>query len=294
VSAPESLFVLRDLHGAELRGNGARLICETLRGQTQMFLVQRCSDLRITGFEGFDRGADLNVEWKGMHFIYLETTAGPIARITIENVAVNQAVSLLTCAGQVDSARASGIRFKDLVARNCYYGLSFQENGDDVVGNLTSTNCRRTYFPYGVRRHTVELDISHDGRGPGADACILIKRYARDTGDIAVRARFHGVLEWSNLVNLSQEPPVGQTGVIENVTVQLAVDPGASDPYGAAPLALSAYRGGRPRDDSNDLWRNIRLSGCFARRRTSPVVYRVRAPRASRVAVSELQDQACS
>jgi hypothetical protein len=176
VEAGDNVFVLRDIHGAELRGNGAKLLCETVAGQTHMFVVQRCTDLRLAGFRGADEGADMRVEWKGMHFIQLETTAGPISRISIENVAVDGAVALFSCTGLADSPRASGISLKNLTAQNCYYGLSFQENGDDVVGNLTSVNCRRTYFPYGVRRHRIELDIRHDGQSPGADACILIKR----------------------------------------------------------------------------------------------------------------------
>jgi hypothetical protein len=137
------------------------------------------------------------------------------------------------------------------------------------------------------------LDIRHDGESPGADACILIKRYARDTADISVRARFHGVLAWSNLVNLSQEPPPDQTGVIEDVAVQLSIDITAADPNDAARLAFSAYRGGRPRAESKDIWRNIRLSGCFRQRGKSPVVYRTRVAHPVGVVMSEPRTGAC-
>jgi hypothetical protein len=294
LSNAESAFVLRDVHGAELRGNGARLVCESVRGQTQMFFIQRCSDLALRDFAGADGGADLGVEWKGMHFIFLETGAGPISRIAVDNVRVNGAVALLTCSGSADSPRASGIRLSNVVAENCYYGLSFQENGDDVSGDLASINCRRTYFPYGVRRHRIALDVLHDSHTLGADSCILIKRYARDTGDIDVRARFHGVLAWSNLVNLSQDPPPGETGVIENVNVQLSMDVTTADPHQAARLAFSAYSGGRQRVQSEDVWRNIRLSGCFGRHGASPVVYRTHAPRVSGLVVTELDGAVCA
>jgi hypothetical protein len=175
-----------------------------------------------------------------------------------------------------------------VVARNCYYGLSFQENGDDLAGDLTTINCRRSYFPYGVRRHNLQLEVRHNGAGPGADACILIKRYGRDTGDITVRAHFSGVLAWRSLVNLSQDPSGGQTGTIDNIDIRLDVNPTVSDPYGAARLAISAYRGGREVADSPDIWRNVRLSGCMGRSAEAPVVYRTRAPRAGRVDVTQV------
>jgi len=293
LSNGENAFVLRGLHNAELRGNGASLVCQTVNGQTQMLLVQNCTGLRISDVGGADRGADLRVEWKGMHFIRLDPTTGPIGQIAIDRVSVNGAVSLFTCSGAADSPRASTIRLNKLVAQNCYYGLSFQENGDDVFGDLTSINCRRTYFPYGVRRHQIDLDITHDGSSPGADSCILIKRYARDTGDIDLRARFHGVLAWSNLVNLSQEPPVGETGIIENVSVQLSMDVTVADPFDSARLAFSAYRGGSLSPTSNDTWRNIRLSGCLRQGKAAPVVYRTRIAHAPRVILDELPAGAC-
>jgi hypothetical protein len=264
ISPPNPVFRVRDLHGAELRGNGATLICDTTgSGKTQMFLVQRCTKLRFAGFKGRDLGVNLNQDWKGMDFIHLETTAGPIADISLDSIEVEDAVSLLTCSGTGNEQRATGIRLSNLIARRCYYGLSFQENGDDVSGDLKAINCRRVYFPYGVRRHDVKLDIWHDLISPGADACILIKRYRRDTGDIRVAAHFAGALAWSNLVKLEQQPQGDEIGVIENISLDLEIDPSANDPWDAARLGISAYRSRRHVDRSDDIWRGITLSGCF-------------------------------
>jgi len=289
VRPPGAIFHLQDFHDVELRGNGAKLICETVgRGKTQMFLLQRCSNLHICDFEASDLGTDLTQEWKGMDFVHLETGAGPIERIALTSLTVDKAVSLFSCTGTADSPRSRLLRFTNLVARNCYYGLSFQENGDDVVGNLQSIDCRRAYFPYGVSNHRISLDIHHSGVGPGADACILISRILRDTGSISVNARFEGSLPWRNLVHVTHQPKGSQSGVIENIDITIDVSPLASDPYQAARLALTSYRQGQPIESSMDVWRNIRLSGCLALAGgQAPVIYRSRSPRASGILIEQ-------
>lgn len=263
VAPGEHIFDLRGLSRAVLEGNGARLRCVTAGlGKSQMFLVRQCRGLKIAGLQAEDGGADLREEWRGMDFVHLDSSAGAIADITLDNVAVHGAVSLLSCSGGPGSPRTSGITLLRTVARNCYYGLSFQENGDDVTGDITTINCRRSYFPYGVHRHNVVLQVSHDGIGPGADACILVKRYLQDTGDIKLRASFSGVLKWRNLLKLEMQPPAGSVGTISDVDVELDVA-GSSVPFpGMHLVGLGTWRNGRYEAKSRDVWRAIRVSGC--------------------------------
>jgi hypothetical protein len=281
VDTPGFAIHLHHLRDARIEGNGATLTCETRgNGKTQMFLVQNCHGLTFANLNARDRGTDLRRDWKGMDFVHIESTAGPSSRIALENVSVTDAVSVLTCSGDVSSPRVQEITLRGVSAKRCYYGLNFQENGDDVSGDFTAANCRRAYFPYGVSGHNLQLDISHDGTTPGADACILIARKERDTQDIRVRARFTGALPWSNLVHLVQQPALLERSVIRDVAIDLFVDPAAEYRPNAATLGLTAYLGQAALPYTSDRWENITLSGCFGRMRGNPVAYHTRAPNA--------------
>lgn len=281
VDTPGFAIHLHGLRDARIEGNGATLTCETRgNGKTQMFLVQNCHGLTFANLRARDRGTDLRRDWKGMDFIHVESTAGPSSEIALENIAVTDAVSLLTCSGDGASPRVRGITLRGVSATRCYYGLNFQENGDNVSGDLTAVNCRRAYFPYGVSGHDVQLDISHDGTTPGADACILIARKARDTQGIHVRARFAGTLPWNNLVHLVQQPGLLEAAVIRDVSIDLFVEPSAEYRPTASTLGLTAYLGQAALPVTSDRWENISLTGCFGRVRGEPVVFHTRAPNA--------------
>lgn len=260
----ETFIELQDLHGIRFVGHGARLRCRTVgSGQTQLFFAQRSSNLAFEDLHARDDGANTRVEWKGMAFLHCETTAGPIAQVRLSRIEVESAVSALIVTGQADSVRARGFTLDRVIARNCYYGACFEENGDDVRGTLSAQNCRRAYFAYGVEDHALHLEIGHDALAPGGDAALLIKRYARDTRRIALSARFEGMLAWRNLAKLEQQPPGGRTGIIEDIALDIDVAPGTFDPWGTVGLGISAYRGDKPVARSGDIWRNVTLSGCL-------------------------------
>lgn len=268
----ETMFTLREIHGISLIGHGARLECETIgRGETQLFLAQNSSHIAFQDIVATDLGANLHQEWRGMDFLHCDTTAGPIRNINLSEIMVDGAVSALTVTGQVSSQRATDFLLNRVVARNCYYGVSFQENGDRVRGDITAQNCRRPFFAYGVRDHRLNLAIDHDGTAAGGDCAILVKRYLRDTADIDLTARFDGVLAWSNLVKLEQHPPNGQSGTINDITIDLAVAQDARNPHDSVALGLSSYRGNNLLARSADRWGRTVLRGCFG-----PVRHRLR------------------
>ena len=260
----ETMFTLRDLRGVSLIGHGAHLECETVaRGQTQLFLMQRGSDIAFRDLIASDRGADLRQDWRGMDFLHCDTTAGPITGVHMSDLVVDGAVSALTVTGQASGPRATDFTLDRLVARNCYYGVSFQENGDRVQGSLTAHNCRRPYFAYGVRDHRWTLAIDHDGQTVGGDCAILVKRYLLDTAGIDLTARFEGVLAWSNLVKLEQQPPAGQWGSIDDVTINLTVAQDARNPHNAVGVGFSSYRDRKLVERSSDRWGRTVVRACF-------------------------------
>lgn len=261
---PEFGLRLRGLRGAVIDGNGATLTCNTAAsGKTQMMLIQNCTDLQIRDLAGYDRGTDLRQTWRGADFIHCDATAGPTTNLMLRNIAVRNAVSLFTCSGVGKEARSGPFRFRGLVARNCYYGLSFQENGDGVSAELAAFDCRRAYFAYGIEAHSISLRVRHRRLAPGADACVLIKRYLRDTSAINIDADFAGTLGWHNFFKLEQHGPDGESGVIEAVNLALSISPTAANPYDTAALGISAYRADRLVRRSNDIWRGVHLSGCL-------------------------------
>lgn len=262
--APNPFLHLHDLRDAVIDGNGAQLLCNTLGfGKTQLFLVQRCKRLIVRNFRSRDASVNLWREWQGMDFIHLETSGGPIQDIMVDSVEVDGAVSLLTCSGQRDTPRATRLRFSRLVARNCYYGLSFQENFDDVSGDLTAVNCRRAYIAYGVTNHTISLDIQHDRTSPGANACIMIKRYTRDTQRLSIFARFSGQLSWDSLVKLEQQPSGTDQGAISDIKLELFVDPSVIGGGDVTRLSFSSIGSDGIEKITRNQWHNISLSGCL-------------------------------
>lgn len=257
---------LQNVTGVAIKGNGASFICNTARkGQTQMILIQACRDIAISDLTGRDRGANMLQNWRGMDFIHCDGTAGPTTGLRLTNVSVDGAVSLFTCTGSGNPGepRSGRFTFSGLVARNCYYGVSFQENGDDAVIDLATYECRRSYVGYGIARHSVDLRVRKGRAGPGADACVLIKRYRRDTSDIAVRATFDGTMIYPNFFKLEHQVKRGESGVIRNIDLALDLAANVENANGGSALGISAYRDDKQVSVSSDRWQSIRLRGCM-------------------------------
>lgn len=264
VTSPNPIFMIRNHPGGMINGRGARLVCRTLGpGKTQMFLVQNSSNLEITNLTAEDHGVDISVDWKGMDFIHFEGGRGPNRNMVLRNITVDGAVSLVACSGDVGRARSRGLVIDGATAKNCYYGALFIDTFDQVSIDLSSIDCRRTYFPYGVTDHKASLNISHGSTTLGADACILVKRYGRDTGNLEIDARFEGVLKWSYLVKLEQQVPDGDTGTIHGIAITIDLSHGVSDPYNSVPLALTSYKGQREERATRNKWWDIELKGQF-------------------------------
>lgn len=88
--------------------------------------------------------------------------------------------------------RARGFVLINFDIDNVYYPLSFQKNGDQVVGrNIKTTKAKRCYFPYNVSQH--DFDISSDADGAFQDAIISNNYdstegvYDNTTADIRLR-----------------------------------------------------------------------------------------------------------
>jgi hypothetical protein len=256
-------FVLDGAAGLSILGNGAQLLCDTIAGVTPVFVVRRSHGVSFADLRLHDRGYRPRVEWQGAVLIRLDGSAGPSTDIALTRLEANGAVGLCVCGGTNPQGRVSRISLTDVFANNCYYGVNFQENGDDLRCSMRADNCRRAYFCYGVANHRADLSISGDATGVGSDGCIVVARFERDTSDIAIQARVAGELKWSNLVHFVQIPPPGSIGHISDVSVVLDVDPRAVDRAGGRDASFTVYDkpGGQPVAVSASVWRNVIAKG---------------------------------
>lgn len=158
-------------------------------------LLFNCDGVRRMNFEGFDiegifsRTLSVTNQYSVNGFLFRSQTRDAES-ISIRNI---RAQNVYTFLG-VGQPPVAGYRVRTFSIENCfafngYYGLNFQNNGD----NFTATNFRtfgyvRTYFPYGVDSHDVQY-MSYNGN---VFTDCLIKAYDRDTRNIRVRARIIG------------------------------------------------------------------------------------------------------
>jgi len=87
---------------------------------------------------------------------------GNCSNIQIPRIKATGALTVITAIAAstaTDAQRTSNINVGVGYAYNCGYGLSFQFSGDDVfVGMWNSYAPHRSYFPYGVRNHVVNIE----------------------------------------------------------------------------------------------------------------------------------------
>lgn len=230
----ERVFAFVQHSGFVITGDKARFICSTSDNtQPQIFMFQDTSDVYVQGLKLRDDGTVLTVDWHGANFFYLYNqvqSAGYLQHYRFLDVETHSAVSLLTVAG------SAGARIRDIVldgyAEQTYYGANFQENGDDFRGVIRTLNCRRSYFPYGIRNHTVDVTVRKDGASvAGANSICLVKRYLNDTQHIKLRVFVSGDLSnMSHIVTLEhQDTGLTGTGMIEDVEADIHVDPASTN-----------------------------------------------------------------
>jgi hypothetical protein len=119
-------------------------------------------------------------------------------------------------------ARNRGITLTNLLVSHSYYGYNFQDSGDDVVGRgLRCDDVNRSYFPYGVTNHDIELDTRNNATG---FTDVLIKTYERDyTSGLRVKVRCRGKRSGDAIVALDNQHNTGR-GTIRDIVLDLDID----------------------------------------------------------------------
>jgi hypothetical protein len=236
------LFVLDSPQRLVIDGQHAEIVGQTVATSITNVLELRNPE-RVTIVDLSARDLDYRdgVDWWGLCFMSLLSagTGGTVGRVLISNCHATDAVTFLRTGGTV--AR----RVRDITLLNCscehlYYGINAQENGDGLRAvNFRFINGRRAYFPYGVRDHVVDLTVAHDGVTPGAAACVLIKRIARDTRNLQVRLTMEGTgLAYGTAVKIETQTD-DANAVLDQIDVTLALR-GLASPTSMVPVTIVA------------------------------------------------------
>lgn len=140
-------------------------------------------------------------------------------------------LGVIGCSGNATDAiedSMAGIVILGGSATNCVYGQYFANNGNRVFSrNFKSSGCERSYFPYGVQDHDVDMTsinpIANDALiSVGGDAT-----HIRPTSNIRLNYRYlkrtSGVSS-ASLVTFSLGGTGFNNGIIENVQVNIYAD----------------------------------------------------------------------
>lgn len=122
----------------------------------------------------------------GIMFFITDTAPNYSYNIQINNAYQNWGSAFVLANGNSDGSNEStahNISVVNADLSNVFYGLSFQNTGDNVfVRNMKCTNCGRPYFPYGVNNHDIE--IIRNGGGSGFVSALLASYGQPKAGEI--------------------------------------------------------------------------------------------------------------
>jgi hypothetical protein len=276
---------LVNLHNAILCGNGATIRINTDAAVTySIFYMWGVQRLRFKDLTIEDTGFVRNSATVGAGVFDIDGgTPAQSHDISFENVHVDGAIVFLRLQGHTyldgaeevqEAPRIDGIHISpNCSIRNCFYGLSCQENGDNITGGFTAKDVGRAYYPYGVADHDLAIDIENTTAHTDVETCCIIKRYARDTRNIRARFVFRGSFHLSPdgstpgcFVKLEMQPSTGTgIGIIDNIDLTIELDKDIVNTNLAHVLGFRSYlaNGTEETSTTSNIWSSVRLDGTF-------------------------------
>ena len=203
-------------------GERATISCRSLKGSSSMLVFAGCRNVRLEGLAFRDHGLNREVNWLGAAAIRLVNQGNAACEdVEIRNCTFDSVLSAFVCRSWDGIAGCRGITLTDLSVTHSYYGFSFQDAGDDVVGRgLRCQDVKRSYFPYGVSSHDIELDTRDNASG---FTDVLIKCYRTDTSSLKVKVRCRGKRSGDAIVALDHQHELGR-GTMRDIQIDLDVD----------------------------------------------------------------------
>ena len=209
------------LRNVRIVGERAVLACRSVEGQSSMLTLSGCQGTTVEGLRFRDHGANRNIDWLGAAAINLATDgARGCENIEIRDCTFDSVLTAVLSREDGEGGRCRDIRLQNLSISKSYYGLNFQNNGDHVTArNLRFDDVKRSYFPYGVTDHDVELETLNNATGY---TDVLIKCYTRETARLRVKVYCRNKRGGDAIVGIDQQHAGGR-GVIRDLTIELDV-----------------------------------------------------------------------
>jgi hypothetical protein len=211
-----------NLRNVTFVGERATLSCKSTNGQSSMLVLAGCRDVNVEGLSFRDDGLKREINWLGAAGIRL-TNEGDSGceNIGIRGCSFNSVLSAVVSRTFSAAARTRGVSLEDLSVSGSYYGFSWQDSGDDVLGRrLRCVDVKRSYFPFGVVNHDFELETSNNATG---FTDVLIKCYHKDTVGIRAKVKCRGKRGGDAIVALDHQHESGR-GTMRDIAIDLDVE----------------------------------------------------------------------
>ncbi len=184
-------FHLVNVSGLKFSGYGASLECAS-QMSAYLFYLNGARGIEFEGFavDGQFSRTNNRITHASIGVFYVASTDRDSDGLRFVDIQATDAYYFLMCFSSLTAPwRARNLDLENCQLKNGYYGLSFQNNGDNVrVRNFQSSGLVRSYFPYGVDCH----DIEYTSVGGDTFTDCLIKAYQRDTTNLHVKVRVIG------------------------------------------------------------------------------------------------------
>jgi hypothetical protein len=184
-------FYVTSVTGLRFVGDGAVTLRSDYASGGNMFIFNSCRDLVWDGITlqsvtvldaaGIPTTA-------GMNALAFTATLQDSERILIHNYRAQATYAAFYVFGDgAATYRVRGLTLNNMLTVNCYYGLLFADNGDNVAFHgVRTVGGNRAYFCYGVKNHQGQIYIKD---GTAAFNPVLIKAYDQNTEDIHLQVR---------------------------------------------------------------------------------------------------------
>jgi hypothetical protein len=210
------------LQNVRFVGERATISCRSVNGQSNMLVLDGCRNVTVEGLTFRDDGLRREVNWLGAAAIRLANDGGVgCENIQVSDCRFESVLAALVCRETEPALRSRGVRLRNLAISRSYYGINFQNNGDDVTArSIRCEDVKRAYFPYGVSDHDIELEATGNATG---FTDVLISCYRRDTSNIRVKLKSRGKRGGDAIVNLDHQNEAPNLA-LRNIALDLDID----------------------------------------------------------------------
>lgn len=256
-AADSTLLHVARLVNVRFVGERATLSCRSGFGDSTMVFLAGCRNITVEGLRFRDHGLDRNVSWLGAAAIRIgHDGVDRSERIHVKDCVFESVLGAVGCPAAPDTVRSREIVLTNLTVSRSYYGFVFQNNGDDVTArNLRCNDVQRSYFPYGVSRHDIEIETLNNATGFND---ILLSCDRRDTSDLRVKVKCRGKRGGDGIVTFGHND-IGHA-VFRNISVDVDID---DVDCGLATVFLfrSLDAGGKWQRATTRRWQSISIDG---------------------------------